>query len=52
MEECYIGLQKMNSTTDSKNVKNGALFSTLTALETSILPFYCDMCSVLAQERG
>ena len=38
-------LKKMNSTTDSKNVKNGAL-------KTSILTFYCKVCSMLAEERG
>ena len=36
----------MYSTIESKNVKNGALFSTLTALETSILTFYCKVCSI------
>ena len=35
--------------TDSKNVKYSFLFSTLTALGTSILAFYCNVCSILAQ---
>ena len=48
----FIRLQKMNSVTDSKNVKNCALHFTLTALKTSILTFDYKMCSVLEQEHG
>ena len=40
----------MNSTIDSKMSKNGALFSTLTALKTNILTFHCKVCSSLAHE--
>ena len=36
----------MNSTTDTKNVKNGTLFSTLASLKASILTFYRRACSI------
>ena len=36
MEEWYVGLQRMNTRTDSKDVKNDVLFFTSTAWKAPI----------------